>query len=158
MRKLTFEKGIATVLALIILAGVFVIAFSITLEYDLVQENYYEADLNYQSMIDARKRTGSLIEQPEIRYEKTENRFLVQFPNHISPEQVTGNVLLYRPSNADDDKLVKLQLDDNCQQLLSIPVGSSGLWVIKLTWIWQEQLYYKEEKISIPHYAFENDG
>ena len=70
-------------------------------DHDLVNENYYKAELEYQQSIEKEKNAKKLPEQ--VIWNKTENGILITFPKALQPNLITGKVFLYRPSNKQFD-------------------------------------------------------
>ena len=98
--KLNWGTGI--VIAFIAFIG-FIMYFVINMntndkyDHDLVTEDYYAQELIYQQEIDAEKNLQLLSQ--EIKGRKTNEGWLLEFPQEIESEKIEGTVFLYRPSN-----------------------------------------------------------
>ena len=114
-------------------------------EHDLVTEDYYKAELEYQTDIDKLKNAKSLAEN--INYKKTPEGLLVSFPKDIDPEKITGKLFLYRPSNKQLDFETSLSLS---KSHLLIPDNRlvDGRWNIKVDWQYEGKSYLYKESIS----------
>ena len=113
--------------------------------HDLVTEDYYKAELEYQNDID--KETNSKLLSQSITYKKTDEGLVVYFPEDLQPEKIEGKLFLYRPSNKQLDFETTISLS---KSHLLIPderlVG--GRWDIKVDWQYNGKSYlYKKDII-----------
>ena len=112
--------------------------------HDLVTEDYYKAELEYQTDIDKENNAKSL--SKNIMYKKTNEGLVVYFPEDIEPEKITGNLFLYRPSNKQLDFETTLSLS---KSHLLIPDKRllDGRWNIKVDWQYNGKSYLFKEDI-----------
>lgn len=77
----------------------FVISMSTNKEYnhDLVTEDYYKAELEYQTDIDKLNNSKTLSQN--ITYNKSSEGITIEFPTDLDATKITGKLFLYRPSN-----------------------------------------------------------
>ena len=141
--------GTGIVLAFIGFIG-FIMYFIITMnidkkyDHDLVTEDYYKEELEYQKDIDKLKNSKSLSEN--ISYQKTKEGLLVKFPSNIEPEKITGTLFLYRPSNKQLDFETAISLS---KSHLLIPDSRlvDGRWNIKIDWQYNGKSYLFKEAL-----------
>ena len=102
-----------------------------TYDYDLVTEDYYKEELLYQGAINKLKNAEELVEN--IRYEHKTEGLVIYFPENLKTENITGQVLLYRPSNKGLDFKVPLVLSGH---RLMIPDAKfvAGRWDLTVDW------------------------
>jgi nitrogen fixation protein FixH len=113
--------------------------------HDLVTEDYYKQELNYQQDLDAAR---NLTESGErIVVAKTQEGLRVEFPPAFASEKITGKVSLYRPSNKQLDFNTPIQLSE--RQLL-IPKSRllDGRWDIRIEWTYQGKPYLYQERLT----------
>ena len=113
--------------------------------HDLVTEDYYKAELEYQNDID--KETNSKSLSQSITYKKTDEGLVVNFPEDLQPEKIEGKLFLYRPSNKQLDFETTLSLS---KSHLLIPDNRlvDGRWNIKIDWQYNGKSYlFKEDLI-----------
>lgn len=114
-------------------------------DYDLVTEDYYQKELVYQKELDALENSNSLAHN--LKSKRTDEGWEVIFPQEIDPSEVSGAVVLYRPSSKKLDFQMPLQLSDS---VFLIPdekmVG--GKWTIKVNWVYQGKDYLFNEDID----------
>ncbi|MEM1001058.1 MAG: FixH family protein [Bacteroidota bacterium] len=139
--KLNWGTGI--VIAIIGFIGFimfFVIKMSTNDQYDheLVVEDYYQQELQYQDEIEKVKNASSLSE--DIIYEKTKEGLIVVFPKEINPKNINGKVFLTRPSNKQLDFEMPISLSNHN---LLIPDNRllDGRWNMKVEWTEGDKAY-----------------
>lgn len=113
--------------------------------HDLVTEDYYRKELEYQADLDA---AGNLAKAGGgMQVQITEDGLLVSFPRYMDPGKINGTVSLYRPSNKQLDFKGPIQLSE--RQLL-IPKSRllDGRWDIRLEWTYEGKPYLYQEKLT----------
>ena len=112
-------------------------------EHDLVTEDYYKEELNFQNDIDKENNSKTLSEN--ITLKKTEEGLIIIFPENLTTKNVSGKVFLYRPSNKHLDFETSISLSSHN---LLIPKNRllDGRWNIKVDWQYKGKSYlYKKE-------------
>ena len=125
----------------------FIITMNIDDKYshDLVTEDYYAEELDYQNDIDKLNNTKALSEN--ITYSKTSEGLMIQFPNNIDFKNISGKVFLYRPSNKQLDFDTTISLS---KPYLLIPDNRlvDGRWNIKIDWQYKGKSYLFKESLN----------
>ena len=113
--------------------------------HDLVTENYYKAELGYQTEIDAEN--NALEKEAELSINKTPEGLILQFPKDLDLKEIKGSVSLYRPSNKHLDFDLPISLS---QDHLLIPDNRllDGRWDIKVSWEYKGEAYLFKEKTT----------
>jgi hypothetical protein len=145
-----FNWGTGIVLAFIGFIS-FILYFIISMnvndkyEYDLVSEDYYADELDYQNDIDKLNLTKNLA--TNISYTKSNKGLIIHFPSDIDFEKITGKVFLYRPSNKQLDFETTISLS---KSNLLIPDKRlvDGRWNIKIDWQYNGNSYLYKESIN----------
>ena len=119
-----------------------------TLNDDLVTKDYYEAEMKYQQRIDQIKKSKALSEPVVIKYEASTSLISVDFPEMNTP--IEGSALLFRPSDAKQDKLLKLNIEANSDYSIPAKGLEKGLWRLEVEWNANGTTYYDEEVLFIP--------
>lgn len=105
---------------------------------EMISNNYYEEELKYQDVIDAKNNAAKLEKTPI--YKISSEGLLVTFPKTIKVDGNTVNFVLFRTedSNLDVKKEVTLQ-----HNLFLIPakVISKGSYTLKLKWTENKKPY-----------------
>ncbi len=113
--------------------------------HDLVTEDYYKAELNYQSEINAE--TNARDAKNPIKINRTTEGLLLEFPKEYRSDAVIGTVSLYRPSNKLLDFDVSLRLSD-LHLLIPDKRLLDGRWDIKVSWEYEGKKYLHKECIT----------
>jgi nitrogen fixation protein FixH len=112
--------------------------------FDLVTENYYEAELKYQDVIDQKSRVAQLSETPKIQH--TVNTISIRLPKEFAGKTVDGEVYLYRPSDATKD-IRKLFSSATGFCELNLEKDLSGAYELKLSWKSEGKTFLHEQRI-----------
>ncbi len=145
-----FNWGTGVIVAFVLFIS-FIMYFVISMntnkkyDHDLVTEEYYQQELEYQNDIDKEKKATGLKEN--IQWKKSDNGIVIIFPNDLDFKEVSGKVFLYRPSNKQLDFETAISLSD---YNLLIPDKRllDGRWNIKVDWQYKGKSYlYKKEII-----------
>jgi len=113
--------------------------------YDLVTEEYYKTELEFQHQID--KETNATKLSENISVEKTAEGLVINFPQELEFSKIEGTVFLYRPSNKQLDNDIPLSLSSH--QLL-VPDRSlvGGRWNIIVDWTYHGEAYYFKKEVT----------
>jgi hypothetical protein len=65
----------------------------------------------------------------------------------VKGKRVDGSILLYRPSDYEEDKLFTIQLDSNLRQVLPATGLLKGKYIIKIDWNCDDVAYFQEKVI-----------
>ncbi|MCB0445204.1 MAG: FixH family protein, partial [Gelidibacter sp.] len=123
----------------------FIIAMNTNKKYDfdLVTEDYYKQELDFQNDINKQNNAKDLTEN--ITWEKTKDGLLIIFPKNIEVNSITGRVFLYRPSNKQLDFETSISLS-NHNLLIPDKRLLDGRWNLKVDWQYNGNSYlYKKE-------------
>ena len=143
-----FNWGTGIVMAFVAFIS-FILYFVITMstnkkyEHDLVIENYYGQELEFQNAIN--KEINSQTLKQDIVWKRTSEGLLIEFPDNFKPEEITGTISLYRPSNKLLDFETSIQLSDSTF-LITDKRLLDGPWNLKINWKVNGEAYlYKKE-------------
>lgn len=118
--------------------------------FDLVTEDYYEQELHYQDVIDAKNNAYNLPIKPEIKVKHGDGIFF-SFPSEFK-SGTKGEVTMYHVANKDLDKKFLLELDtlgrfyipkENLNKANHITK-----YVAKLSWTHSGKSYHMEQNID----------
>jgi RPA family protein len=133
MKNLNWGHGLAIALGCFMLFILFLIfVFPMGKQNaDMISNNYYEEELQYQDIIDAKNNAAKLEKTPT--YKVTNEGMLISFPESIKVDDNTVNFVLFRTADSNLDVKKEVTLQHN---LFLIPkaVISSGSYTLKLKW------------------------
>ena len=142
--------GTAIVLAFIGFIS-FIMYFVITMmtdktyEVDLVTENYYGQELEFQHDLDKQNKANKLEEN--ISWSKTDEGILIEFPEKFELKDISGKVFLYRPSNKQLDFEIAISLSDH-NLLIPDKRLLDGPWNITVDWQYKGNSYMYKKDIT----------
>lgn len=147
--KINWGKGIVLAFLLFmsfILYFVFEVQGNSKYDNELVVEEYYKHDAHYSDEYTKIQNADNLKEKPIIS--NTAAGVTIVFPNTFIPENIKGNVSLYRPSAKHLDFEHPLKLSES---KLLIPKAEfvGGNWDMTLSWNYQGKDYITKQKLYI---------
>ena len=147
--KLNWGTGITIVIILFLVITIGQVVFiHKTIDYDLVEEEYYKAEIHFQSQIEKVKRTNALPEQLKI---KLIDKFVeFNFPAMFKSESISGIINFYKPSDDLLDKVENIKLNEDNKMFFGYDQLSAGLWKIKINWSVDNVQYYNEKIVMLP--------
>ena len=151
IKHMKINWGTAIILAFIGFIGFilyFVISASIDSKYkhDLVSQNYYEEELNYQDEIDWEQNAILNGVSPKIEYNYESINFV--FPAETLYNDFEGYIIFYRPSNKDLDLKIPIQLTDSTMQVSKEKLVP-GRYDIKVFWKNNNRKYAYKKSIVL---------
>lgn len=146
--KINWGTGIVIGFVVFISFIMFMVVKMMTQEeynHDLVTQEYYKAELEYQNEIDAEKNAMALSEK--LKIDKTKEGFLIQFPSNFESSKINGLVKFYRPSNKKLDFEIPISLSSST---LLIPDQNllEGRWNINIDWSYEGIPYLNKVKTT----------
>lgn len=134
------------VYAIFVAGIVFMVVKSSFQNVDLVRPDYYEAELKYQETIDATQRANALSTKLKLTINDDTLKFV--FPQEIRNTVAVANIWLYCIADVKKDvNKVFSVVDANLN--MPLPAINKGLHDVKVSWEWNGQTYFSEQKIFI---------
>lgn len=147
--KIKFNWGTGIVLAMIVMIGgmIFLVSIALRQDYDLVENDYYQKSVDYQKHIDEVQNTETLDEK--VRFDQTQDSLTVAFPAIASVSDFSGEIHFYSPVEEKRDETVKLKLNNQFIQVISLKNLKTGRYMVKLNWTANKKSYYQEQEITV---------
>jgi len=135
------------VVYVVFIAGILFMVFKSSSEKaDLVTDDYYAKELKYQEKIDEMNRVSAL--STEVAVVIKDNELIVLFPKDFAGRKLTGEAVLYCPSDEKKDLKNNFTVQDEPLKII-IPAKNRGLHELHLSWKDGGVTYYFEKKIFI---------
>jgi nitrogen fixation protein FixH len=144
--KLNWGLGIALGFLCFVLFMSTLVIQSFRQNFDLVHEDYYGEELKYQDRINRGMQSSGLT--GKITYELSATEIVINFPGEIKKQNISGEVLFFRPSDKKMDVKARIHLNDG-QQHFQRSLFSKGLYKIQINWEAAGTKYYNEEIIKL---------
>ena len=116
---------------------------------DLVSPDYYERELKFQGRIDQVERTHRTANQASVAYDATGKCITVSLPASQAGHEISGRIELYRPSAAGLDRAIRFAPDGKGMQRLDAAGLAPGLWKVRVSWTFERQDYFLDEKVVV---------
>lgn len=146
MKKFSWGTGIVIAIIIFVVVVLAQTIYLMNQKVDLVEEDYYKKGIEYQKDIDVQKKSRELSEP--IRFDFNGQYLIIDFPKELTEEKLSGEILLYRPSDSGLD--IKLPVStDSLSQIIPVSNLKKGFWRVKLKWQYDGQDYYDETSFRI---------
>ncbi len=122
------------------------VVVSMRQQVDLVTPDYYAKELKYQTNIDKTKNYNEL--KSSLKCTIQSENIVIDFPDEHKTEMITGEVLIYKPSDAKSDKLITIE-SNNGQMLIPTSVFKKGMYKVKVDWQVDGIDYFSEQVINL---------
>ena len=118
-------------------------------DVDLVSKDYYRKEIAYQQQLNSMTEANQLTEEVNIIQADAAEQLSLVFPASFEGQEVKGTVLFFRPSAANLDFEVPLQLNSDRQQHIRTASLAKGLWRVQLNWEAGGKNYYVQKDITL---------
>lgn len=99
---------------------------------ELITDNYYEEELAYQNVIDAKNKAINLKELPV--YHQNESGISVTFPSEINNSNSKFRIDLHRAEDQKLDIIREMELDQRNSIFIPAKVLAKGNYVLRMMW------------------------
>lgn len=114
---------------------------------EMVDDNYYEKELTYQSKIDAAKNLNALQEKVIV---ENENGFVkIKLPVQSINCQPIGKIEFLRPSQQELDINAVLNVDIKGEQVFNRTKFITGIYQLSIDWTNNGTNYYYNQELNI---------
>ncbi|WP_337873377.1 FixH family protein [Ignavibacterium sp.] len=146
MKKPSWGTGIVIAIIIFVIVVLVQTIYLMNQKVDLVEEDYYKKGIEYQKKIDVQKKSSELSEL--VKFEFDGQYLIINFPKELSDNKISGEILLYRPSDSGLD--IKLPINtDSLSQAIPVSNLKQGFWRVKLKWQYDGQDYYDENSFRV---------
>jgi len=125
MKRNLWPHAIALYFVVFVSAMATWIVFAVRNDHQLVRKDYYEQELKYQNELESFDRAAGAV---LVGYDPITRLVTVQLP-----EDATGTIDFYRPSDVRLDRQLPLSTKGGIQQI-NVREFDPGLWKVRLTW------------------------
>ncbi|NND06592.1 MAG: hypothetical protein HKN87_09445 [Saprospiraceae bacterium] len=144
--KLNWGTSIAIFYALFVIIMVGMVVYASKQDVNMVQDNYYDKDLNYESFRTSRANAEAISDKIDINYFQGKN-IVLTLPDNMVVEN--GKITMYRPSNRHLDKQFNIELDSKNSMHISTEHLMRGAWRIIIDWTHDGKSFHHEEQLVL---------
>jgi len=140
---MNWGKGIIIGMGLFMAFILTMVVIMMRQKIDLVEEDYYKRELNYEDQLAAQNRYVTSVEKISVTSEK--NRLLIYFPVEFQKNDVT--VTLRRPNDKSKDLVLKIKPINE----VAIPTDAfpKGLFTVTINGSMSDKPYEMSEQVTI---------
>ncbi len=146
MKKLGWGWKIAILYGGFVVLIVTLVVGSSRQHFDLVSKDYYEAEIDYQKVIDAGKNQSALSRSLSIHANET--AVTIDFPEEFKSKILSGEIQFYSPVNSEWDRNFKIDAQNN-----SVTISRSALrntrYTVKIKCSVDGKSYYQESDLML---------
>jgi len=140
---------IVVVYSLFVLMTLTMVFYFMGQKVDLVANDYYKQEIEYQNQIDKISNTKLLKKAIGFEYKAGSRIVKFSFPKEHADKGLKGDIHFYRPSNADEDKMFKVKTESTGEQKIAVGSLNRGLWRVKISWTSGGKEFYDEKVITL---------
>jgi hypothetical protein len=122
------------------------VVYTMNQDLFLVADDYYKQEIEYQQEIDKMENVAALSDK--IRWKKEGTYIFLTFPKEFQNVKTAGNIHFFRPSDANKDKIIDLNVQ-GLQQKVFVGALDKGFWKLKINWQAGGKSYYQEEELLL---------
>ncbi len=145
--KFHWGTGIALFYSLFVIAMVSMVVRSAQIDIELVQDNYYKHDLNYESFRKKRQNGQQNKVVLQLKQLSEQQQLHLSFPE--ANNAINGLVKLYRPSDYRKDLTYPIQVNEVGEMLIPTQGITPGHWRVQVDWEAAGQTYFQETELSL---------
>lgn len=116
-------------------------------ENELIDDNYYEKEIKYQSIIDGARRLNSINRQAILN--QGDELIILQLPKMTIQNFKNGQIEFLKSENQKKDYKSSFSPDSTGYYSINKSKLSKGAFTLRIAWYSDTTFYYREEKIVI---------
>jgi nitrogen fixation protein FixH len=124
------------------------IAWAVRQREDLVSADYYEREVRYQSQLDSLNRSQAIAATSVVTFEPAKQEIVITLPTGHAAA-ASGNIHLYRPSDARLDRAEALALNTAGIQRIDAHHLHNGLWKVRVKWKVAGQEFFLDQPVIV---------
>ncbi|WP_159521911.1 FixH family protein [Sunxiuqinia indica] len=146
--KINWGTGIVIALLIMISGMLFLVSIALRQDFYLVEKDYYQKSVNYQSQIDKINNVTKLA--VPVKLTQSDKAIQINFPELFKKEQLKGTIHIYSPVSEKNDMKLPILLNAALSQSISVKNLPKGRYTVKLDWTSNEKPYYQELEMQLP--------
>jgi nitrogen fixation protein FixH len=134
-----------TILTFVFILGasgiIFMVYRSQQMSAELVTENYYAEELQFQKKIDARTAANTLSRKVAIEYIDAQDAIVVSFPQECLKEHIKGHIYFYNPASGKQDRIIPIAMDAQGLQVIAADKIDKGTYSVQVEWSMNDKAF-----------------
>jgi hypothetical protein len=138
---------ITLVIILFIVAMVSMVAIAFKQTNDMVDTNYYDKEINYQSLIDAANNLNKVCNDTLLRQDI--NHVTLQIPRPLLSGFGKGRLEFLKTDDKAKDRIIPFTPDSNGLFVIDKTENFTGIYKARIQWNSESKMYYREQDILL---------
>lgn len=147
MMKFNWGHGITAGYVLFVGYILYFVFTSFNQDIDLVADDYYAQEVAFQDRID--QTANAQLWDDSIVLSKTEQGLVLSFPEAAQADFQNGLIYFFRPSDADMDLKLPVQLNDQGHFIIPYQLLKDGRYEAQISWEGEEKKYFLKRTLFI---------
>lgn len=133
---------------IVFVAGMgFLVYRSTSVNFELVEKDYYKQELRYQQKIDGIREVQNLTSG--ISLTQNETGIVLQLPQEMKEKSISGEIWFYCAYDEKKDEKFRLQTNREAMQLFVLDQVEPGSYTVKISWKDEGKNYYAEKSLTV---------
>ena len=150
MKKIKLNWATGLIIAMVLFIG-FIMTMVVTMmnsshDHDLVTEDYYKKELEYQEIIDQKERAQQLEDPIDIQLD--DDGVLITYPASLRNKLKNGRIAFYRPSQKALDFDVPVNTNSGTQRI-SKNMLPEGKWEMTVTFEIENEKHLMQKNFKL---------
>ncbi len=145
--KWNWGTKLIMVFSIFVLGMIALVVVSMRQKVEMVAQNYYKDELQYQEVLDATAMANGL--SRAVKVVKEAAGISIQLPLETAGNGVKGDVYFYCSADAAKDRHLPLVVDEKGLQTVDTQKLMPGRYIVKISWESRQQKYYTEQTIIL---------
>lgn len=144
---MSWRYKVVIILALFLISMTTMVYISMQQTNDMVDANYYERELKYQQIINAKNNFSKLSDTVTIY---SNHQYVeLNFPEESTTRLDSGKIEFIRLSNSKHDVVVQMKADNGRRYQLPATSFSKGWYKVRMEWSNNNEPYYNEKNFKV---------
>ena len=114
---------------------------------ELVAEDYYAQEIQFQQQIDQTK--NALLLSTNLLWEREGDQWVLSLDGDFNPLELEGELTIFRPSDSRLDFIVPIELNENGRMTVAADKFKNGKYQIQVKWNVEGKDCYLEKNVFI---------
>lgn len=147
-KKMNWGHGLTLFISLFIVTMLGMVVYSFQQTNEMIDDNYYQKELEYQTLIDARESLDALLINDKLIIDSG-NRLEFRFPKTSFENNPKGIIELVKIDNEKLDLRIPIAVDNNGVQVLTKDSLVRGTYRARIKWSNKMDSFYHDQTIFV---------
>lgn len=146
--KLNWGHGLTIFILLFIITMVGMVVYSFQQTNEMIDDNYYQKEIEYQTLIDARQKLNSILKDEKLILDSV-NTIFFKFPKTTFESGIKGTIEMIKIDNEKLDLNIPIIVNTEGIQTLSKDKLNKGTYRTRISWTNHSDSFYYDHSFFI---------